>query len=263
MSHDENLWGTIGNGGQESQEGQGEGEGMEFEHSHEEGTSFEGEGGEMELSLDDEELGDMEKIVDEKIEESEKKVKGKKGKKAKEESEDGEEAAEKEEKPKAKEKVDLTSGRILEREIKKGNVFCAQGRIEKTDEGDYRMLLADEITTRTKDLEFKEVGRTAKLNDGKWEIALLAKEKFGDKFVHMDGDKAIKHDTIRVELHKPGRDKDVVETYSLTWAQSQAKSIEDKKAKREADAAKKAEREKAAKEAEEAAAATTEEAESA
>jgi hypothetical protein len=76
-----------------------------------------------------------------------------------------------------------------------------------------------------------------------------------DKFkaVHENGEE-VEHDYVRVELHKPGRDKDVVELFTVTEAKNYLK-IQDAKSAKKAEEQKKKEekavKEKAEKEAKE------------
>jgi hypothetical protein len=193
----------------------------------------------MEMTLGGEnEMQQMETIVGDKVAEEQrindanKSKRGPKGPRTPTTTEGGETTP-----PKEKEKIDLRNARIMEREIKRGTVVCPQGRIEKTEDGKYKMLLAPELSVRTKELKFEEVGTIDKLNDGKWALSAIAGERFAPNFrVSSDGQAlandddagSVIHDYVRVELHKPGRDKDVVESYRIKWAADQKKVVDEK-----------------------------------
>jgi hypothetical protein len=86
------------------------------------------------------------------------------------------------------------------------------------------------------------------MNDGKFVLTNHAAESLNtDKFKakHENGEE-VEHDYVRVELHKPGRDKDVVELFTVKEAKNYLKVADAKMKKKEEDAKKK--EEKAAKE---------------
>lgn len=208
---------------------------------------------EMELDLTDEEdMKKMEELVGKKVEESKtssKRGSGNKGKKDKEKTEttttesDGEDKDKDKVEDKADEKeakVDLSSGRILEREIKKGTVTCPQFRIIKINDGSYDIHMAPELSTRTKELKFEKVGNSSKLVDAKIDAGIIAAKAFGEKFTHVDGNQTIEHEWYRFEMHKPGRDKDVTESLKISQAKSSQSDADKKSAKKAEDEAKKA-----------------------
>jgi hypothetical protein len=211
------------------------------------------EGSEMEMELDGEEIqGEMEELVAEKVKKEERdnqEQKHKRGPKPggrKEEKEINESPVEKKEKA-----LNLKDINIIQREIKKGRLAAPQGRIEKTEAGDYVMKLAEGIIfpQDVKD-NFKEIGKIAKMNDGKFVLTNYAANTLKvDKFIakHENGEE-IEHQYVRVELHKPGREKDVVELYTVTDAKNYLKIQDAKLIKKEEEAKKKAEKEKAEKE---------------
>jgi hypothetical protein len=227
----------IGDSADEQQESQAVGtEEMEMELT--EDTQELANDMEMTLGGEDE-MQRMEEIVGDKINEEQRANKisqSKRGPKGPRKDKVTETTAETTTVPKVTEKADIRNTRIMEREIKRGTIVSPQGRIEKTTDGDYLMLLASELTSRTENLKFEEVGKIDKLNDGKFAISVIAAEKFGEKFkVSLDGkslvgegEDGVIHDLVRVELHKPGRDKDVVEAYNIKWAVSQKKSMDEK-----------------------------------
>lgn len=202
---------------------------------------------EMELEIDADELEEtVAKNVEkqeQKKREAEKSKRGPKGpRKNKEEGEA--------EKKSAKKDIDLSNVRILEREIKKGTVAAPQGRIEKIVEGEnagkYRMLLAEGGVMIKKDVkEYEEVGIIDKLQEGKWVLTNIAAERYGKKFNHQtDEGQTITHHYVRVELHKPGREKDVTEIYPVPWAFGEAEKATNKaKQREEAEEKKKAKEE--------------------
>jgi hypothetical protein len=195
----------------------------------------------LELEMDGEELEEeMEDIVKEKVkaeEKSNQEQKHKRGPKpgAKKEKE---EAAEKTdgEKPAKKpaKELDLSNSNIVEREIKKGRLSAPQGRIEKTDEG-YKILVSDGIIF-PKDQNWKHEETVSIMHEGKYITTIkfdgLSEDgKF--KAQHENGTE-VSHQWVRVELHKPGRDKDVVELFSLNSAQqklAQREKVKSEKAK--------------------------------
>jgi hypothetical protein len=177
---------------------------------------------EMELVLDGEDLQEeIEEAVQEKVKEEEKKNKAQKrkrgpkpGSKAKKDS--GEEAA----KPKAKE-LDLGNINIVQREIKKGRLTAPQGRIEKTKDG-YEIFISKGVIY-PKDQNWQSEGNIKIMHEGKFVTTLkfedLANENGKFNSVHENG-MEVEHEFVRVELHKPGRLKDVVELYSISEAKS-------------------------------------------
>ena len=207
----------------------------------------------MELELDGEEVqNDMEELVAEKVKKEEKEHKEQKSKRGpkpgnkKEEKEDEEKPAEKKEKA-----LNLADLNIIQREIKKGRLSAPQGRIEKTEAGDYILKLADGIIfPQDAQGNFKEVNNIAKMNDGKYILTKHAADSLNTKKFkakHESGEE-VEHDYVRVELHKPGREKDVIELFTVRAAEDFLK-VQDAKSKKKEDVAnKKAEKEKAEKE---------------
>lgn len=215
---------------------------------------------EMEMELEGSEISaEMEEIVSEKVKQEEKQNQEQKSKRGPKPLTDEEKAAKKEEKKddKKEKALNLKDINIIQREIKKGRLSAPQGRIEKTEAGDYIMKLADGIIfpQDAKD-NFKEAGRIAKMNDGKSVITVAAATALNvDKFKakHENGEE-VEHDYVRVELHKPGRDKDVVELYTVREAKDILRRQEAVIKKKEEDTKKKEEKkaaENAKKEAEE------------
>lgn len=207
----------------------------------------------MELELDGEEVqGQMEELVKEKVNQEEKEnqeQKSKRGPKPNNKKDDVPAADGKDDKPadKPKEKaLNLKDQNIIQREIKKGRLSAPQGRIEKTEAGDYIMLLADGIIfPQDAKGNYKEVSHIAKMNDGKYVLTNHAATSLkADKFTakHENGEE-VEHEYVRVELHKPGRDKDVVELYTVTEAKNFLKIQDAKTIKKEEEAKKKAEKE--------------------
>jgi hypothetical protein len=205
----------------------------------------------MELELDGEEVqGQMEELVKEKVNQEEKEnqeQKSKRGPKPGNKKDDVTPVADDKPADKPKEKaLNLKDKNIVEREIKKGRLSAPQGRIEKTEAGDYIMLLADGIIfPQDAKGNYKEISHIAKMNDGKYVLTNHAATTLNtDKFTakHENGEETI-HDYVRVELHKPGRDKDVVELYTVTEARNFLKIQDAKTTKKEEEAKKKAEKE--------------------
>lgn len=193
----------------------------------------------LELEMDGEELEEeMEDIVKEKVKAEEKENKEQKhkrgpkpgAKKDKDDKEDGD----KPKKEKKTKELDLSNPNIVEREIKKGRLSAPQGRIEKTDKG-YKILVSDGIIF-PKDQNWKHEDDVSIMHEGKY----ITTMKFNDlsedgkfKAQHENGTEVL-HQWVRVELHKPGRDKDVVELFSLTSAQqklAQREKVKSEKAK--------------------------------
>jgi hypothetical protein len=204
----------------------------------------------MELELDGEEVqGQMEELVKEKVNQEEKENQEQKSKRGPKPGNKKDDVPAADDKPvdKPKEKaLNLKDKNIVEREIKKGRLSAPQGRIEKTEAGDYIMLLADGIIfPQDAKGNYKEISHIAKMNDGKYVLTNHAATSLNtDKFTakHENGEE-VTHDYVRVELHKPGRDKDVVELYTVTEARNFLKIQDAKIIKKEEEAKKKAEKE--------------------
>lgn len=201
----------------------------------------------MELTLEGDEILDeeMEEIIEEKVKQSEKESKKrKKGPKKSNKNSEG-----KTKKPKKKKEINYNDIRFIEREIKKGRISAPCFRIEKVDEDKTYDLLESKGIVFSKDAKYEKYNNTPKMVDGKWMVTLKAAEQYGDKFKgkHKDGTE-IEHEFVRVELHKPGREKDVIETYKVSWAKDKQKTIlkkqEEKKKKLEEEKKKKLEEEK-------------------
>lgn len=201
---------------------------------------------EMEMELDGEDvMEEMEELVAEKVKQEEKENKAQKSKRGPKPGNKNKEEKEKKE-PKKKE-LNLKDLNIIQREIKKGRLPAPQGRVEKTDDG-YVMKLADGIIFPS-DAKYKEVGTTQKMNDGKYILTeLAAKELKAEKFKakHENGEE-VEHEFVRVELHKPGREKDVVHLFTVNQAKNHLKELEAKRKRSEEAAKKKAEKEAAEK----------------
>lgn len=214
---------------------------------------------EMEMELDGEEIqSEMEEIVSEKVKQEEKQNQEQKSKRGPKPLTDEEKAAKQEEKKEDKKEkaLNLKDINIIQREIKKGRLSAPQGRIEKLEDGSgYILKLADGVIfPQDAKGNMKEIEKIAKMNDGKYIItnhaaAALNTEKFKAK--HENGEE-VEHDYVRVELHKPGRDKDVVELFTVKEAKSFLRQNEAVAKKKEEEAKKKAEK-KAKEEAEKAA----------
>lgn len=205
---------------------------------------------EMELEMDGQDIqNEMEQLVADKVKKEEienQEQKSKRGpkpgssNKKENETPEGEKPADK---PKEK-ALNLKDMNIIQREIKKGRLAAPQGRIEKTDAGDYVMLLADGIIfPQDAKGNYKEIAHIAKMNDGKYILTNHAADGV-DKFIarHENGE-SVEHEYVRVELHKPGRDKDVVELYTIKEAKNFLKIKDATTAKKEEEAKKKAEKE--------------------
>jgi hypothetical protein len=191
----------------------------------------------LELEMDGEELEEeMEDIVKEKVKAEEKQneeQKHKRGPKPGGKKDKEEKASDGEEKPAKKPKeLDLTNPNIVEREIKKGRLSAPQGRIEKTDSG-YKILTSDGIIY-PKDQNWKHEDTVSIMHEGKF-ITTLKFENLSEdgkfKAKHENGQEVL-HQWVRVELHKPGRDKDVVELFSLNSAQQKLAQREKVKAEK-------------------------------
>jgi hypothetical protein len=212
---------------------------------------------EMELELDGESVEEeMEELVSEKVKQEEKKnkeQKHKRGPKPKSESE----KKDKEKAPKKEKALDLSNQNIIQREIKKGRLMAPCGRIEKMEDGDYKLLLAEGIIFAEDAVgNYKELEVTKKMNDGKFIVTQTASDNLGaEKFKskHENGEE-VEHVFVRIELHKPGRKKDVVELFTVAEAKTHVRKLEAAVKKKEEEDKKKAEKaakEKAEKEAEE------------
>jgi colicin import membrane protein len=210
---------------------------------------------EMELVMDEETTAEMEELVEENVKKADQKhqeQKRKRGPKPGSENKKKDEK-EKEDKPKKEKALNLQDMNIVQREIKKGRLSAPQGRIEKMEDGSgYLMKFAEGVIFPQDAKEnMKEVEKVAKMNDGKFLLTnhastVLNTEKFKAK--HENGEE-VEHDYVRVELHKPGREKDVIELFTVREAKSYLRKNEEISKKKEAEAKKKAE--KAAKEKEE------------
>lgn len=211
---------------------------------------------EMEMELDSEEVqGEMEELVAEKVEKEAKENKEQKSKRGPKPGEKAEKEEDKKPEEKKEKALNLKDSNIVQREIKKGRLAAPQGRIEKTEAGDYVMKLADGVIfPQDAKGNLKEVGKIAKMNDGKYVLTKTAADNLKtDKFTakHENGEE-VEHDWVRVELHKPGREKDVVELFTVKEAKNylNVQDAKDKKKEEEAKKkAEKAEKEKAEKEA--------------
>lgn len=210
---------------------------------------------EMELEIDGEEVNnEMEELVAEKVQKEERdnqEQKHKRGPKPQTE----EEKAEKKENQKEEKKekaLNLNDVNIQQREIKKGRLSAPQGRIEKNENG-YSLKLAQGIIfPQDAKATMTEFQTTQRMNDGKYIVTSMAAKNLGlDKFKakHENGEE-VEHQYVRVELHKPGREKDVVELFTVAQAKEFMKVQDAKDKKKEEEAKKKAEKE--AKEKEEA-----------
>lgn len=200
---------------------------------------------EMELELDGDEIeGEMEELVAENVAKAEKQHKEQKHKRGPKPGSKKKTSDDKEAKPKKSKEADLNNPQIVQREIKKGRLSSPQGRIEKTDEG-YRLMIAEGVILRDDVKEFKEFAVVSKMQEGKSLVFLKAAEMLGTetfKGITHDG-KEKEHGFVRVELHKPGREKDVVELYNAAFANSEKKKMEEKE-KRKLEAAEKAAKKK-------------------
>lgn len=208
---------------------------------------------EMELEMDGEEIqGEMEELVAEKVKKEEKENKEQKSKRGPKPGNKEEKAAKEEDKKPEEKKekaLNLNDQNVIQREIKKGRLSAPQGRIEKTEAGDYIMKLADGVIFPQDAKEtMKEFDKIGKMNDGKFVLTNHAAEVLKtDKFTakHENGEE-VEHDYVRVELHKPGRDKDVVELFTVRAAKDFL-NVQTAKTKKKEEETKKKE-EKAAKE---------------
>jgi hypothetical protein len=192
----------------------------------------------MELVMDGDKMEEMESIVEEKVKDSQEKAKsesrkrGPKAGKDKDKETDANESKTADASSPKESPSDLKNIRIMEREIKKGKVISPLGRIEKNAENRYDLLLVSELSAYSPKVKYEKVGETDKLVDGKWELSVIAADKFGDRFklkldgtaLAVEGEESVSHEFVRVELHKPGRDKDVVEIYSIKDSRSKSKN---------------------------------------
>ncbi len=199
----------------------------------------------MELELDDETLEDMEEIIQDKVAKEaaeNKKKKSKPGPKGprKEKTDEEKKAS----KPKKTTAEELKSS--LERNIKKGIICAPQGRIEKLDDGNYRMLLAEAVGTREDvgpHAEWTHVDDIKVMHHGKFILTEYAADKFGFPFQHQTDDgEVIEHNFVRVELHKPGREKDVIELFKVDEAKRRIDELNKREQRKEEEAKKKAEK---------------------
>jgi len=210
---------------------------------------------EMELELSGDELEqEMEPIVKDQIKKEEKANqtnKSKPGPKAgsTKKKNEGKEAA-----PKKEKELNLNDFSVVLKEIKKGRISSPQGRIEKTEDGNYKLLLKDGVIFPT-DGKFEVFDTIDKMIVGKDVVTLEAAKRFATngkfKAKHENGEE-LEHNYVRIELHKPGRKKDVVEIFTIKEAQNKLKQRQELEMKREAEKKKKEEKEKAEKEEEKA-----------
>lgn len=209
---------------------------------------------EMTLEMEGEELiGEMEEIAAEnvKIEEAANKAnKHKRGPKAGSTNKPKEGKEPKA--PKVKE-INLSDLNVIQREIKKGRISAPQGRIEKDEKSSqYILKLADGVIF-SKDAKgnMKEFAQNKVMNDAKFQVTLEAAKRLGNpekfKAAHENGQE-VEHNYVRVELHKPGRDKDVVMLFTISEAKAHMRQVEAKAKRKEEDDKKKAEREAKKKE---------------
>jgi hypothetical protein len=204
---------------------------------------------EMELEMDGEEIQDeMEELIKERVEKDERDAKEQKHKRGPKPQTEEEKAAKKEKAPKKEKVLNLKDKVIQEREIKKGRLSAPQARIEKVESPDgnkYKLLLADGVIyPQDAKGNMKEIDEITKMNDGKYIITNLAAKNLGmDKFKskHENGEE-IEHDYVRVELHKPGRDKDVVMLFTVAEAKGKLREFEAQQKRKEEEAKKKAEK---------------------
>lgn len=207
---------------------------------------------ELELEMDGEELqAELEEVVENKVKQEEKQKQESKSKRGPKEgsSNKKKDNAEGTEKEDSKNKINLSDANVVQREIKKGRISAPQARIEKVEGGDYKLLLAPGVifAKDAKD-KFEDIGTIKVMNDGKYQVAVEAVKKLGTenfKAQHENGEE-VEHDWVRVELHKPGRDKDVVQLHSTAVAKKYVKELNEKMKRKQTEDAKKAE--KAAKE---------------
>lgn len=194
---------------------------------------------EMELVLDGESpvMEEIEEVVQENLKNEKamnEKAKSKRGPKSPRKPTEPSESKAKEDK---KNVINLKDARIIEREIKRGRLSAPCFRIEKTENGTYDLLHAEGIIfPEDAKGKYKKYDNTPKMVDGKWMVTLKAKELYGDKFKakHQNGEE-VEHQLVRFELHKPGREKDVVEVMTISRAidllNNKAKAEEKKKEK--------------------------------
>lgn len=208
---------------------------------------------EMTMTLDGEDLmEEMEEIAAEnvKIEEAANKAnKHKRGPKpgSTNKSKEGKEPKA----PKVKE-LNLSDTNVVQREIKKGRITAPQGRIEKDENSSqYILKLADGVIFAKDAKEtMKEFAQNKVMNDAKYQVTNEAAKRLGtDKFKaqHENGQE-VEHAFVRVELHKPGRDKDVVMLFTVSEAKTHMRMVNEKAKRKEEEDKKKAEREAKKKE---------------
>lgn len=192
----------------------------------------------MEFEVDGDELHEeMEDIVKAKVKEDTKAAeeqKSKRGpkpgsKREPKEPELDEDGKVKEPKATKSKELDLTHTNIVQREIKKGRLSAPQGRIERNVDGGYEMFISNGIIF-SKDQNWISQGPVDIMHEGKFittiKFADLANENGKFPAVHENGTKT-EHEFVRVELHKPGRAKDVVELFSISEAKSKIKQREE------------------------------------
>lgn len=212
---------------------------------------------EMELEMDGADItSQMEEIVAEKVKQEEIKNKEQKHKPGPKPQTEEEKTAKKEAKAEESGKkeavLNLKDPNTVQREIKKGRLSAPCFRIEKVDADNTYDLKMSPGVIFSKDAKYEKYDNVKKMVDGKTMVTLKAVEVLGhEKFKakHENGEE-IEHDWVRVELHKPGRDKDVVELYSVRSEKEKARKLEAEIKKKAEEAKKKAEKE-AAKKAEE------------
>lgn len=202
---------------------------------------------EMELELTGDELEqEMEPIVKDKIKKEEKENAANKSKPGPKPGSTNKKSDEKKDETPKKKELNLKDTNVIQREIKKGNLAAPQGRIEKMEDGNYRMLLKDGVIFPT-DGEWKEFGTIPKMIEGKDVVTLEAAQRFSQNGVfkakHSNGEE-IDHNWVRIELHKPGRDKDVVEIFTIKESEKKLKQRKELENKRQNEKVKKEEKEK-------------------
>jgi hypothetical protein len=227
---------------------------FEVENQKEENQVEENKEMEMELELDGETVeSEMEELVAEKVKQEEKNNKAQKHKRGPKPNSEKKDKDNKEKAPKKEKALDLKNKNIIQREIKKGRLSAPCGRIEKIETSDgsnqYKLLLAEGVIFAEDAKEnYKELETVNKMNDGKFIVTQSASDRLGtEKFnaKHENGEE-VEHDWVRVELHKPGRKKDVIELFTVADAKTYVRKLEAAE-KKKAEELKKKE-EKAAKE---------------
>ena len=204
---------------------------------------------EMTMTMDGEELmGEIEEVVAEKVKQEEIDNKANKHKRGPKEGSTNKAKEGKEPKEPKKKEINLSDLNVIQREIKKGRISAPQGRIEKDENSSqYILKLADGVIF-SKDAKenMKEFAQNKVMNDAKYEVTLEAVKRLGnvDKFKaqHENGQE-VEHNYVRVELHKPGRDKDVVMLFTTSEAKNHMRIVNEKAKRKEEDDKKKAERE--------------------